>query len=159
MVLETANVKPTNRIVYNSQNIQIQTKKVETATTVYPGRLVKKGTNDDDVIVGTEALGNIGWAGYEQTCKLHRPATVDTIYLADAQIAVLSGPGIKLVASIKSGAVGVKGIMLKGAAAGQLDVAGATDAAVAVAEETVTGATGGPGTALGGSDIMVRSLI
>jgi hypothetical protein len=157
MVAETANVKPTNRIVYNSSNIQIQTKKVQTATNIYAGRLVKTGTNDDDVIVGTEALGNIGWVGYEQTHKKDRPATVDTIYAQDAQVAIISGPGMKLVASIKSGSAGVKGIMLKGAAAGQLDVAGATDTAVAVAEETVTGAAGGA--VLGGSDILVRSLI
>ena len=153
MTSETAQVKASNKIVVDSINLHSQTKKVETATSMYAGRLVKKGTNDDDVIVGTETLANLGWLGYEHTTKKHRPATVDTIYLQNAQATIINGPGIILVASIKSGEAGVKGILLKGAADGQLAVAVATDNAIAVAEETVTGA------ATTGSDIMVRSLI
>ena len=89
----------------------------------------------------------------EDTTKKYRPATRATIYVQNDLIAVINGPGMKLVGSIKSGEVGVKGIMLKADAAGQLAVAGATDTAVAIAEETVTGAS------TTGSDIMVRSLI
>ena len=147
---ETAQVHPTNVIVVDNRGLRMQTKKVETATNVYPGRLVKKGTNDDDVVVGSEPLGNLGWAGYEHTTKKYRPVTAGTIYAQNDQIAVINGPGIVLLASVISGSAAVKGILLKGGAAGQLDVAGATDAAVAVAEESVTGGAGG-------SRIMVRS--
>lgn len=156
MTTETAMVKPTNQIVLDSTNIHIQTKKVETATNVYPGRLVKKGTNDDDVVVGTaysSNVGPVGWAGYEQTSKKYRPATVDTIYTADDQIAVINGPGIILVGSLAEGADITKGQLLKAVAAGQLSggVMG-TDHIVAIAEESVDASAAA-------KDCLVRSLI
>jgi hypothetical protein len=45
-------VKPSNSIVVAGSPV-IQTMKVETATSMYPGRFVIKGTNSDDAIVAT----------------------------------------------------------------------------------------------------------
>ena len=146
-------VKPVNKIVLDSQNLHIQTMKVENATNMYAGRLVMKGTNDDDMVVNTGATA-IGWLGYEQTTKKHRPATVDTIYLVNAQAAMISGPGIVLVASLAGGVTAVKGTPLTYAPSGELTggVVG-TDHIYAIAEQSVTttGATS--------ADCLVRSLI
>lgn len=145
-------IKPTNKIVLDSQNMHIQTMKVETATNMYPGRLVKVGTNDDDAIVNTTD-GAIGWLGYEQTTKKYRPATVDTIYAQNDQVAVLSGPGMVLVASLAVGAVVTKGALLEPVAAGELSGGTVgTHQFVAIAEE----AKDADVTA---QDIIVRSLI
>jgi len=42
--------KPSGRIVAVGDPL-VDELKVETATNMYPGRLVKKGTNDDDIVV------------------------------------------------------------------------------------------------------------
>jgi hypothetical protein len=145
-------IHPSNKIVLDSQNCHIQTMKIETATTMYAGRLVKKGTGDDDAVVVAAATDPIiGWLGYEQTTKKHRPATVDTIYAADAQVAVLSGPGMVILGTLASaGVTCVKGTRLKAAPAGTLSGGtDGTDHIVAIAEETATN----------GADVLVRSLI
>lgn len=168
--------KPTNKIIVAGQPL-IQILKVETATNMYPGRLVKKGTNDDDIVVGTAASAVIGWLGYENTIKKHRPATVDTIYAGDEQAAVLSGGNFVIVGRLASGQNVSKGARLVSAANGELTAASAAaipsgtttvtstsaqptvagqlssqDIVVAIAEESVD-ASGAA------ADIMVRSLI
>jgi len=145
--------KPTNKIIVAGQPLT-QILKVMTATDVYPGRLVKKGTNDDDIVVNSEAGDCIGWAGYENTIKKHRPATVDTVYLINAQIAVEHGGHFVIVGRLISGASVAKGDRLVGSgSAGELS-GGTVDAAgfVAIAEETVDASAAA-------ADIMVRSLI
>lgn len=94
--------KPTNKIIVAGQPLT-QILKVEVAANMYPGRLVIQGTNDDDVTVaGTFAINSmaVGWLGYEDTIKKHRPATVDTIYLIDAQVAVHNGGGFVIVGAL-----------------------------------------------------------
>lgn len=94
--------KPTNAMLV-AGNPLIQTAKVEVADNMYPGRLVIQGTSDDDVsVAGVFAVNSmaVGWLGYEQTTKKHRPATVDTIYLVNAQVAVLNGGGFVIVAAL-----------------------------------------------------------
>jgi hypothetical protein len=165
--------KPSNSILV-AGNPLVQYLKVETATNMYPGRHVIKGTNDDDIVVGTAAAGKsfaktVGWLGYEHTIKKHRPATVDTIYAGDEQAAVLSGP-IVIVARLKSGESVVKGDRLYAQANGEVALLPDGDlnatfsdteveaelayakSVIAIAEETVD-ASGGA------ADIMVRSLI
>lgn len=177
MANETAMVHPTNKIVLDSTGIHTQTKKVETATTMYPGRLVKRGTNDDDVVVGTAGADVYGWLGYEQTSKKHRPATVDTIYLINAQVAVINGPGIIVVASLADGETITKGERVCSAAAGEVVAATAAAPPSGTVAMTSTGAqatmagqlsTAGivvgiaeeSKTASGSSeDLLVRSLI
>jgi hypothetical protein len=96
--------KPSNAILVAGHPL-VQYLKVEDATNMYAGRLVKQGTNDDDVSVADVwALNSmaVGWLGYEHTDKKHRPATVDTIYLVDSQAAVLNGGGFVIVAALQA---------------------------------------------------------
>jgi len=170
-------VKPSNKIVLDSTGIHTQTKKVENATTMYAGRLVKRGTNDDDVVVATAGSDAYAWLGYEQTSKKYRPATVDTIYLINAQAAVINGPGIIVVASLKDGETITKGERVCAGASGE--VVAATAAAppsgtVAMTSTSAQATMGGQlstagivvgiaeesKTASGSSeDLLVRSLI
>jgi hypothetical protein len=144
---DTGTPQATNRTVFDNQNLHITTKKVETATNVYPGRLLEKGTNDDDVVVCGGSNPVVGVAGYEHTAKKWRPATRSTIYAQNDKIAVLSGPGVGVILQIASGEAAVVGTILKAAAAGMVAVATAgTDHVIAKAKESVTGAnnTGSP---------------
>lgn len=151
MTNQRSMIHPSNAIVLDSKNMHVQTLKVETATNMYAGRLVKKGTNDDDIIVNTAAGNAVGWLGYEQTTKKHRPATVATIYAANAQAAVLSGPGMVILAYVEgNGAAYTKGQRLKGGGTGSLSAGtDGTDHIIAIAEESGSGLT----------SILVRSLI
>lgn len=177
MTNEGAQVHPTNKIVLDSIGLHVQTKKVETATNMYPGRLVEVGTNDDDIVVGTAAGDVYGWLGYEQTRKDHRPATVDTIYLINAQAAVINGPGIIVVASLADGETITKGERVMAGANGEVLAAtaaaipsGTTAVTSSSAQPTVAGPLPTAGiivgiaeeakTASGSSeDLLVRSLI
>lgn len=152
MASETAMVQPTNKIVLDSKNLHVQTKKVETAANVYPGRLVKRGTNDDDVVVNTAAGKPMGFAGYLNTSKKYRPATIDTIQLVNDQIGVINGPGIILLARLAIGANVTKGALLTDAALGDLSGGTAgTHHIYAIAEESVDASAAA-------ADILVRSL-
>jgi hypothetical protein len=133
--------KPSNSIVVAGEPV-IQTMKVETATNMYPGRFVIKGTNSDDAIVATAGSAALGILGYEHTIKKHRPATVDTIYLQNAQVAILSGPGVVVVGSLADSQTIVKGDRLIVAAAGE--VAKASAAAAAAGATAVTAHTAAP---------------
>jgi len=155
MAVEAGQVQPINKIVVDSTNLHMQTKKVETATEMYPGRLVKKGTNDDDVVVGAAATDQVyGWLSYEHTAKNYRPATIDTIYLINDQVTVVNGPGIILLAFIELGATITKGEFLTCGALGGLTgmTLGSTSTICAIAEETDAAAAGGV-------DLLVRSLL
>jgi len=151
----TGHIKPINKIVAAGTPL-VQELKVETATNMYPGRLVQKGTNDDDIIVADSTVGNdiVGWLGYEQTAPVFRPSTPDTIYEADDMAAVLNGGGFIIVACLAASQTITKGEALTSAAAGTLTTSAGpdTDIVVAYAEESVT-TTGAI------ADIMVRSVI
>lgn len=151
---ETGFPTSTNVTVVDRSGIHVQTKKVETATNVYPGRLVMQGTNDDDIVVcdGTEGKAG-GWAGYEDTVKKYRPATRSTIYQANDQISQVNGPGIVLVASLASGQTVAKDDRLMAAANGELSGGTVgTNEIVAIAEQSVASTSAG-------TAILVRSLI
>ena len=155
MAVEAGQVQPINKIVVDSTNLHMQTKKIETVANCYPGRLVKKGTNDDDIVAGSAATDKVyGWLGYEQTSKKYRPATIDTIYVINDQVTVVNGPGIILLAFLELGADIDKGDYLTCGALGGLTgaVLGSTSKIVAIAEET-------DATSAGGVDLLVRSLI
>jgi len=177
MTTQRSMIHPSNAIVLDSQNLHVQTMKVEVATNMYAGRLVKKGTGDDDAVVCTSGADAIGWLGYEQTAKKHRPATVDTIYAINSQVAVISGSGIVLVASIPDGQTITKGMRLCATADGQLIEASAAappSGTVAVTSTSAQPTMAGPLSTLGivvaiaeesvtaseaSADILVRSLI
>ena len=124
---------------------------VETATDMYPGRLVKKGTTDSDIVVN-DGTSPVGWLGYEHTAGLYQPADENTAYTVGDIVAVLHG-GIRLKAHLASGQSVVKGDPLKPVANGELAAATVgTDEIVAYAAETMD-ATGGA------ADIEVWSVI
>lgn len=143
----------TNVVVLDRTGIHVQTKKVETATNVYPGRLVIQGTNDDDIAVCGAAGEALGWAGYEDTAKAYRNSSISTIYEANDQIAVVNGPGIIVRASLASGQTVDKGSRLMAGANGELSGATVgTHEVVAIAEQSVASTAAG-------TVIIVRSLI
>ena len=112
--------KPTNKIVASvARPPMIQELKVETATNMYPGRLVQPGTNNDDIVVGTAAKA-MGWLGFEDTNPAYRPSTVDTIYVADDMAAMLNGGGFVPVGSLAVPSNVLRGDQLANWAAGQL---------------------------------------
>lgn len=173
--------KPNNKIVV-AGNPLVQELKVETATNMYPGRLVKKGTNDDDVVVNTAAGTAVGWLGYEQSHADYRPADVDTAYNAGDRVPVVNGGGFVVVGRLATGETVNKGDLLVAAANGELAAATAMDGSVDAGATTVTStaANGNIITLSGGvapegiivgvaeesvdasvaaADIMVRSLI
>lgn len=88
---QTGYVTPNNKIIMGG-NPLVQEAKVENATNMYPGRLVSRGTNDDDIIVCDGSEAPIGWLGYEQA-GVFMPDDLKTAYAVDAQAPVLSGAG------------------------------------------------------------------
>jgi hypothetical protein len=155
MTTETGQVQPTNKIVVDSTNCHHQTKKVETATNVYPGRMVIRGTNDDDVITGTSGGAVYGWVGYNDVNKNYRPATISTIHLINDQTDIINGSGVILLAWLLSGETVTKGARLVSADGGYvqaLATQGGTALVTSLAEESVasTDTT---------TRILVRSLI
>jgi hypothetical protein len=153
MVTETAQVQPTGRIIWDNRNLHMQTKKIETVANCYPGRLVMKGTNDDDVLVTDAASKGYGWLGYEHTTKKYRPATLTTIYVASDQVAVVYGAGLGVLAWMNTVCVITKGQILTSAANGCVTPGSAgTDDIVAQAAESKT-------TTSAGAAIMVVSRI
>lgn len=128
--------KPTNKIVAAGDPLVMQ-QKIETVANCYPGRLVIKGTNDDDVAVCGAAGISVGWLGYEQANPAFMPATVDTIYVVNDQAPVLYGGGFVIVASLADSNVVVKGDRLVAAASGEV-----AKAAAAVTKAGSTQVTG-----------------
>mgnify|MGYP000899663219 FL=1 len=170
--------KPTNKIVVAGEPL-VQELNVETATNVYPGRLVKKGTNDNDIVVCGAGENCIGWAGYEQITNAgYMPTDVDTIYAQYAQAPVLYGGGFVVVAKLADNQTIAKGDRLVAAANGEVSEAlaaacttgSATASAVVSTTPTITGSVGIGGIVVGiametvttsgaTADLMVLSLI
>lgn len=153
--------RATNKTVCGGTEPVVEELNVETATNMYPGRLVKKGTNDDDVVLNDGQMP-IGWLGYEHTSPEYKKAAKSTIYVAGDEVAVLKGGGFILdaLAVDTSGNTIAKGDMLMpaGTLGGVLKFADTDPSAngyvrVAVAEESVTIP------AAGSIAILVRSLI
>jgi len=143
-------IHPNDRIVHSGVVPFVDTYRVEIAATMLPGRLVKTGTKDSDIVVGTVNSAVIGWLGYEQTAKKYRPSTIDTIYVQYDQVAVLSGGGFRIVAS------GIGGVITKGAkviatAAGEVCLAAAATVTVASGTTTVLSTGAQPAINVAGS--------
>ena len=152
--VEASMVKPTNKIVQAGVPPFVDIMKVEVAASMYPGRLVMKGTHDDDAVVSAAATSkHLGWLGYEQCTKKFRPVTVDTIYVITHQVPVLSGGGFRIVASMLNGtAAQVKGTTLIGAALGEVTVAAAISASWGTSGGTsVLNSTSTPAITMAGS--------
>lgn len=160
MAAEYGFVKPSYVVCANPAKIAlIREFEVETATGMYAGALVKKGSTTAEVVVNdtsANVLSIVGWLGYEQASMDDRPATIDTIYTVGSA-PVINGPGmiIRAILASKATQAAVVGTRLAPAARyGQLDI-GSTGA-VAIALEDVTNST--PVNAAG-KTIWVMSLI
>ena len=151
-------VKPRNKIVV-AGNPLVQELNIEEAG-MYPGMLVMKGTNDDDIKINTDPSNNVvGWLGYEHTNPAYRPKDVDTSYNVGDKAAVLFGSNFVIVTSaieaISKGEIlepSGNGDVRKRTAVADADGSGNAypNLKVAIAEETKTA---------GKADIMVRSKI
>jgi hypothetical protein len=140
MTTETGQVQPTNKIVVDSTNCHHQTKKIETVANCYPGRLVIRGTNDDDVATGTSGGAVYGWIGYNDTNKHYRPATISTIQVVNDQVDIVNGSGIIVLAWLLSGETVTKGAILVSADGGFVQAKatqGGTAELCGIAEESV----------------------
>ena len=112
-------VEPDNKVIaYAPNSILIQEEKAE-ATTIKPGMVVMKGTNDDDVVIcDGVSKSPFGIAGYEQSflgaasSTSNRPANVDTAYAKDARVPVLGGGGFVAMMHLAPGVTTVKGDLL-----------------------------------------------
>lgn len=116
--------KPSGRIVAVGDPL-VDELKVETATNMYPGRLVKKGTNDDDIVVCDASGKPVGWLGWEQAAGPYRPSTIATAYGADDWAPVLYGGHFVIKAKLANGENVSKGAFLVPAANGQVKEASA----------------------------------
>jgi hypothetical protein len=170
--------KPTNKIVAAGKPLVMELN-VETATNMYPGRLVIKGTNDNEVKVCGAAGISVGWLGYEQVTNAgYMPTDVNTIYAAGAQAPVLYGGGFVVVASLAENNIIVKGDRLVAAANGEVSkaaaavtIAGDTDVKSSAAAAPISGTVPEGGIVVGiametvttaagvSADLMVLSLI
>ena len=112
-------VEPDNKIIaYAPNTVLIQEEKAE-STTIKPGMVVMKGTNDDDVVICDGVTkAPFGIAGYEQSflgaasSTSNRPANVDTAYAKDARVPVLGGGGFVAMLHLAPGVGTVKGDLL-----------------------------------------------
>lgn len=99
---------PANTIVFGGNAHKI-IQKIETATGCYPGRLVIKGTNDDDVKIGDGINTPAGWLGYEQADPEFAPDSITSLYAVNAQAPVMAGPGfIKMPSGLAAKTVATK---------------------------------------------------
>ena len=158
-MVDTGYIEATDKIVLAGARSVVE-KEVEVETSMIPGVLVKKGSTDNEVVVGTDGAVAYGWLGYEDTPVMYRPANKDTIYAVNARAGIVSGPGMVLRAKLADGDDVIMGDKLTGTAAGALkkwvpvpvDAATAEEMVVAVAMESK--ATTGDEV-----DLIVRSLI
>lgn len=169
--------KPINKILVGGSPLVIE-QKVETATNMYPGRLVIKGTNDDDVVISGAGGICTGWLGYEQGNAEDLPDDVNSIYTINKKAPVLLGGGFLIVGYLAQSQTIVKGDRLVAAAGGMVSKAAAATvttgsasaSAVSGTTPTITGSIGIGGIVVGiametitttgaEADIMVRSLI
>lgn len=161
MAAEFGFIAPTGAVVANPKAIAVVREfQVETATGMYPGVLVKKGSTAAEVVVNdTSSNECVGWLGYEQASLDDRPDTVDTIWTINKSAPVLNGPGMMVRAWLSGVNTVTIGEALRPAAyRGSLDEGTpGTDNIVAIALQDVSNAA----SALSGTleEIWVVSLI
>lgn len=107
-------IEPTNKIVIAGTPDRRIYDVAGTVTEMKPGRLVKKGSTDSDIIIGDVDGPNIGFLGYEDGFGPDKPATITTAYALAAKADVLSGPGVILVANSETAAVTKGDLMCAG---------------------------------------------
>ncbi len=130
---------PSGRKVVIAGNPVIEELNVEVTTNVKPGRLVKKGTDADDIVamaaVTDKPAGWVGWDG-EGVHPSVSPATRDTAYAADKKAPIWYGPGTIGVAKLAAGQNVTKDTPLVPASGSPYELA-----AAATMSNTETGST------------------
>lgn len=106
-MVDTGYITPSGRIVVRGSPMAKIEKTVETATNVYPGRLLIAGTTDHDVAVADGVAVPIGWAGYEDSYD--KKDAKSTIYAAGDEIAVLRGGSFAILGKLATGFVAKQG--------------------------------------------------
>ena len=142
--------KPSNKIIVQGEPLMTPFL-IETVTTMYAGRLVKKGTADHQIVVNTVNNPPLGWLGFEQTeNEEDKPDTVDTIWTAK-WAPVLYGGHFVIVGSLASGQNLTAGALLAPAAAGELTEATALTATTPTGSTAVTSTSATPAMTQGGA--------
>ena len=132
----TGYTKPTNKIiVFNPYaHLPTTTCKVQTATNMIPGRLVKRySTSDAEIIVNTLANTPIGWLGYEHTNPKYTTdasMAITSAYAVNDIPAVHNGPGVVFVGWLTTGQTVYKGTPLVASGDGEMMPAAATASAL-----------------------------
>ena len=136
--------QPIGSIVVSGEP-DIQYLNVETSTAYFlPGRLVVKGTHDNDIAVCGVGGVAIGVLGYEQASKKYRPATRATVYATGDQAPVLKrGKGATVMLYLAQAQTVVKGSKLVPAANGMVGLASAAKFVTSTAA-AVLGASASP---------------
>lgn len=115
---------------------------VETTTNCAPGRLVKKGTADTQIVVGTANCNPAGWLGYEQAAPPERPVSMTTAYAAGTVPPVLKGGGFVISAVLATSQTVAKDDALVAAADGMVQKAGVLELAAGSVDATSSAANG-----------------
>lgn len=133
---------PSSKIILSGTPTKSEEAKVETATGMVPGVLVKKGSTDDDVVVGTAVTNITGVLGWEETNPLQRPADFDTAYAANARAKIHRGGGFEFYGWLGTGCTAdiTKGDPLIADASGCMKNGVTAGYVIAYAAESVTSA-------------------
>jgi hypothetical protein len=117
---------PTNKIIVFNPYAKLPTTtcKVQTATNMIPGRLVKRNsTSDADIIVNTSANTPIGWLGFEETNAKYTAGAemaITDAYAVNDVVAVHNGPGVVFKGWLTTGQTVYKGTPLVAGGDGEL---------------------------------------
>lgn len=140
-----AGFSQSNNDVIQGESPFLERLAVKTAANCYPGRLVIRDTTDYQIQVCGAAGAPVGWIGYGETPAHSKPATRDTVHVAGDEVAVHSGGGFRVRASLANGQNVVKGAYLTVTAAGEL-IAAAAITIVASGAANITNGQGVTGT-------------
>lgn len=138
MAAELGLSTPAGKIIVAGTVPIVLERTIETVANMYPGRLVKKGTTDRDVVVNDAGLP-VGWLGYEQAAPSFKPATPATIYVVSDEAPTLKGGGFVILAKLATSQAIVAGDQLVPAADGMLKKATALVGTITAGATQVTG--------------------
>lgn len=143
-------ISPTNKIIVQGDPLYDE-RKIETVANCFPGRLVKKGTADHQIVVNTAAGKACGVLGYEKAHPDYKPKTVDTIYVVNDWAPIRYGGGFVYNGRLKNGESVVMGDLLVAAANGEVKKATAATVTLASGSTAVTSDKAQPDESVAGS--------
>ena len=127
-------VKPLNSILVSGNPIY-EEYEVETATTMYPGTLVIKGSDSRYVVTGTDnSTEIIGVLDIMPDQKLTTMTSTPTTYSVGDQVRVIRGDCVVQLRALHSATITI-GLKVQCAGAGRIDQYATANADVGIAEE------------------------